>query len=132
MARESKKLKEQLESIKAEIARLKKTNKEEPKAEEEPYVEPMKITPQKEEIVEKAPKARRETVQPANEVRHVRGQAIKIEPRSVQCKKCNYKFFSDLAQLFESNVKDRVVCVCPSCTTENLIRKRTHLAPPLD
>jgi hypothetical protein len=39
-------------------------------------------------------------------------EPIKIPNRNVQCPKCDKKFQSDLARIYKSIIKSRVLCIC--------------------
>ena len=118
MARTKKQVDAEFERICAEIAKHKGEIAVEHKAIEE---EKPIIKEENKEVIKKAALVVLNSQPPIN--KHVRGALCKIPARKVICRNCKTNFISDEAHLYESNVAGRVVCVCPACAEENLIKK---------
>ena len=135
MARMSKidKVKAEIAAIRAQLAKAtsKAINQEEQAdeiVEAQKDIIIKKAVPAAVEETHTRSRAKREIIVPVAEVAHVRGEKCRIAERRVKCKKCHHKFLSGGADIYASNIQHRVVCVCPSCLTENLIKSEPHFA----
>ncbi|MDD4292219.1 MAG: hypothetical protein PHX51_08325 [Clostridia bacterium] len=122
----------EMAQIKAAIALMKKAKEGGNEDEQRAAVEQAEaiVSKNKTIITEERPKARREVITPANEapIAHVKGERCQIVSRHVRCRKCDYKFFSGESMVYNSNVAGRVISVCPSCLTDNLIKSEPLFA----